>query len=140
MKERCKSIRSILRRGKGMFVDPIQGSGGAYDEGSHHERGAAIMCTEFGGVNVAPANDDGRKRNWGYTSARDSEDLLEKVDKIIMATVESGIVCGIVWTQLTDVEQEQNGLYTWDRQEKLPAAQMRAVLERAKQTYYSSRT
>lgn len=39
----------------------------------------------------------------------------------------------------TDIEQEQNGLYTWDRKEKLPADQMKAVMDGARQTYYERR-
>ena len=40
----------------------------------------------------------------------------------------------------TDIEQEQNGLYTWDRKEKLPADRMKEVLERAKEVYHRHRT
>jgi hypothetical protein len=34
-----------------------------------------------------------------------------------------------VWTQLTDVEQEQNGLLTYDRKPKVDASRIRAVNE-----------
>ncbi|KAK5119569.1 hypothetical protein LTR85_007397 [Meristemomyces frigidus] len=108
----------------------------AVDEGSKHLRGAPVMCTEFGGVNVALRNDDSRKGNWGYTTASDSQDLLRRVDDLIMATVKGGHVCGIVWTQLSDIEQEMNGLYTYDRREKVPAQQIKAVLEKARKHYY----
>lgn len=57
-----------------------------------------------------------------------------------MATVKNGHVCGIVWTQTTDIEQEQNGLYTWERKEKLPAAELKKVVEKAKEVYLSKRT
>ena len=100
MAERCESIQSILGRGKGMFLGAIHGANGEYDEGSKHQRGAPILCTEFGGVNIAIANDDERKENWGYTTAKDSADLIKRVENIIMATVKIGHVCGIVWTQL----------------------------------------
>lgn len=99
MTERCESVQSILGRGKSMFLGAIHGPGGTHDEGSNHTRGAPILCTEFGGVNIAASNDDSRKGNWGYTTASDSADLLKRVESIIMATVQSGHVCGIVWTQ-----------------------------------------
>ena len=35
---------------------------------------------------------------------------------------------GFCYTQLTDVEQEQNGIYTYDRKEKFDAARLRAIL------------
>ena len=36
-------------------------------------------------------------------------------------------VAGFVWTQLTDVEQEQNGLLTYDRKPKTDPAAIPAV-------------
>lgn len=100
MAERCKSVEDILQNGKSMFLGKIQGPDGACDEGSRHQIGAPVICTEFGGVNIANFNDSERTQNWGYTTAKDSEDLLRRVENIIMATVKEGNVCGIVWTQL----------------------------------------
>ena len=104
MRERCSSLQSVLgsKGGRRMFLAPIHGNKGEYDPGSTHERGAPVLCTEFGGVNIAAAgeNDPTRKENWGYTTVKDSEDLLKRVEGIVMATVESGVVCGVVWTQL----------------------------------------
>ena len=139
MAERCESVQSILGRGRGMFLGEIHGPGGEHDEGSRHRRGAPLLCTEFGGVNIAASNDHSRQENWGYTTAKDSADLLRRVEGLIMATVKTGHVCGFVYTQTTDIFQEQNGLHTWDRREKLPAAEMKAILERAKETYHRNR-
>lgn len=36
----------------------------------------------------------------------------------------------------TDIEQETNGLYTFDRKEKLPAAEVKKIIEDAKSVYY----
>ena len=83
-----------------MFLEAIHGSDDIYDAGSKHQSGAPILCTEFGGVNIASTSDPERKENWGYTTAKDSEDLLRRVENLVMATVEGGNVCGIVWTQL----------------------------------------
>lgn len=85
-----------------MFLPPIYGADGAQDEGSRHTRGAPVLCTEFGGVNIAAPGgkgDAGRRENWGYTTASDAKDLLNRVEGIVAATVEKGVVCGIVWTQ-----------------------------------------
>jgi hypothetical protein len=43
-----------------------------------------------------------------------------------------------VYTQTTDIEQETNGLYTYDRRAKLPAEKVRAIVERAAETYLSN--
>ena len=37
---------------------------------------------------------------------------------------------GLCYTQLTDVEQEQNGLYTYDRQPKFPPEKIAAIFAR----------
>jgi hypothetical protein len=36
----------------------------------------------------------------------------------------------------TDIEQEVNGLYTFDRKPKLDPAKMKAIMDKAKQVYY----
>lgn len=124
-------------------TDPIYGpSHRLLDPGSSHISGAPVLCTEFGGINISSpttnnANDpSSRKSNWGYTTARDAADLLHRIDDMIMATVEQGHVCGIVWTQFTDIEQEQNGLYTYDRREKVAAGEMRKVMQKAERKYF----
>lgn len=137
MAERCASIRSIFERGRNMWLAPLYHPDGTHDEGSKHQRGAPIMCTEFGGVNVAVKNDDSRTANWGYTTASSSEDLLKRTEDIIMAVVKEGHVCGIVWTQTTDIEQEMNGLYSYDRQPKVSPEAMTKVIERARKAYFA---
>ena len=47
---------------------------------------------------------------------------------------------GFVWTQLTDVEQEQNGLLTYDRRWKVDPATVRAVNTRFTSSVSSSTT
>ena len=104
MAKRCASVQTVLSTpppsGHEIFVKSYHGPGGAYDKGSEHQRGAPILCTELGGVNVASVDDPSQRTNWGYTTASDSKTLLKKVEDMIMATVKSGVVCGIVWTQL----------------------------------------
>lgn len=146
MGERCATLKELLGRGRAMFLPPVYDPKNHHvvlDPGSSHRPGAPVLCTEFGGVNIAPpgegSGDGDRKSNWGYTTASDGADLLRRVEDLVMRTVESGVCCGIVWTQLTDIEQEQNGLYAWDRTEKLPAAEVKAIMERAERTYLEKR-
>ncbi|KXT04964.1 hypothetical protein AC578_10331 [Pseudocercospora eumusae] len=141
MQNRCISPTQILSRGRTMFLPPIlhDPSSSSSDPGSTHSPGAPIMCTEFGGVNIAPSNnnDTSRKSNWGYTTAQDSSDLCKTFEHLVMNTVREGHVCAIVWTQFTDVEQEMNGLYTFDRSRaKVEVAKVREVVERAKEAYF----
>ena len=38
---------------------------------------------------------------------------------------------GYCYTQLTDIEQEQNGIYTYDRREKFDAKRLEKILRRS---------
>ena len=44
-----------------------------------------------------------------------TEDILELYDVMILPAVSKGM-CGCIYTQLSDVEDEINGMYTYDRQ------------------------
>ncbi|KAK8248646.1 family 2 glycoside hydrolase [Phyllosticta capitalensis] len=134
--ETCKSLEGILapKAGRGMFVEPIPG----VDPGSAHKPGAVVMNTEFGGVNIALAG-AGQEREWGYTTASDPQDLLKRIERLMRAVVEAGNCSGFVYTQLADIEQETNGLYTFDRKEKLPSAQVKAVVDEVLSIFYRQR-
>ncbi|KAK5097087.1 hypothetical protein LTS08_007107 [Lithohypha guttulata] len=124
----CSSMTSILEPhgGRPMFVG-----------GAQHKHGAPVICTEFGGVNIKPQQGEKEiEGSWGYTTASDAKDLLERVRRLMLGVVEGGHCCGFVYTQLTDIEQETNGLYTFDRKEKLPAAEVKKIIEEAKRIYF----
>jgi hypothetical protein len=117
--------------GRPLFLAAVGG-----DTGSSHERNAPVICTEFGGINIARSTTDTNgSRDWGYTTATDSKDLLKRIEKMMMGIVDGGHVCGFVYTQLTDIEQEVNGLYSPDRKEKLDADEVRKIVESVKQKY-----
>ncbi|RDW86948.1 glycoside hydrolase family 2 protein [Aspergillus mulundensis] len=122
-----------------MFVDPIASrDGSVLDPGSTFNPSLPVICSEFGGVNIAPAPDAaaaGSERDWGYTTAADPNDLLARLEKLFQAVVHGGLICGFVYTQLTDIEQEVNGLYSFDRREKVPADKVRKLMEEAKMAY-----
>ncbi|KAF2117137.1 family 2 glycoside hydrolase [Lophiotrema nucula] len=132
LSETCSSLSGILsnKAGRPVFCAFIP----AKDEGAAHKDGAVVICTEFGGVNIAPA--DKQADEWGYTTATDPEDLLQRVDKLVHAVVDGGHCAGFVWTQLTDIEQETNGLYSWDRKAKLDPSKVKAVINGAKKKYH----
>ncbi|KAH7136060.1 glycoside hydrolase superfamily [Dendryphion nanum] len=124
----CSSLSTILdnHAGRSMFVG-----------GAKHRPGAPVLCTEFGGVNIAPGKDEGAgERDWGYTTASNADDLLARVKALAMGVVSGGHICGMVYTQLTDIEQEVNGLYTFDRKEKLDAGKVKAIMEEVEKVYY----
>jgi beta-galactosidase/beta-glucuronidase len=80
----------------------------------HGYRGEPILISEFGGIAFGEEDGEG----WGYARVYSSEELLERYGDLISALLESKIVAGFCYTQLTDVEQEINGLLTYDRRPK----------------------
>ncbi|KAJ5773404.1 hypothetical protein N7457_008300 [Penicillium paradoxum] len=142
----CSSMPGILdpKGGHDIFTKPIySGFSGSVmlDEGAQHVPGAPVICSEFGGVNITPPKDSAAgERDWGYTTASDPADFLVRFEKLVMAVVRPGHICGLVWTQLCDIEQEVNGLYTYDRKEKVPAEKVKAIMDTARDHYYQHLT
>lgn len=85
-----------------MFVGPIpSASPQPLDPGTQHTPGAPVICSEFGGVNIIPTKGTAAgERDWGYTTASNPEDLLSRLEKLVMAVVKGGHTCGLVYTQL----------------------------------------
>lgn len=110
VEEICATLPGIVHRMTGetnnraVFLQPIYGSGAVVlDGGSQHKSGAPVICTEFGGVNIAPAKDgkkEGGEKAWGYTTASDPEDLLKRLEKLVFGVVKGRHCCGLVYTQL----------------------------------------
>lgn len=105
LRETCSKLEGGILGGKAghaMFVGPIRDANGAVvDPGTAHKPGAPVICTEFGGVNIAPAEkEEMGERDWGYTTASDPKDLLERFRNLLMAVVQGGHTCGFVYTQL----------------------------------------
>jgi hypothetical protein len=57
-----------------------------------------------------------------------NDELLARFAGLVAALRDSPGIAGYCYTQLTDVEQETNGLLTADRAPKVPPARIRAVL------------
>ncbi|MBS6440813.1 MAG: hypothetical protein KH380_00280 [Coprobacillus sp.] len=80
------------------------------------DEGQPIILSEFGGV--AFKKDTGGKA-WGYTTSSSEEEYEADLRRIYAAIQKSSCIQGICYTQLTDVEQEVNGLMTFDRKFKI---------------------
>ena len=86
-------------------------------------RGEPIMLTEYGGIAYKLDGSEG----WGYTMVQSEEQLLEDYARIMDAIFASKALHGFCYTQLTDVEQEINGLLTYDRKPKCDPAKLREL-------------
>ncbi|HEY8883835.1 MAG TPA: glycoside hydrolase family 2, partial [Chloroflexota bacterium] len=65
----------------------------------------------------------------GWSEAEGAPALLKTYEEMVDALMAPGPVEGFCYTQLTDVEQETNGLLTSNRQPKLDAEMVRAVTQ-----------
>ncbi|MBQ8600451.1 MAG: beta-galactosidase [Clostridia bacterium] len=80
-----------------------------------HYAGQPYWVSEYGGAIWSPDRTDG----WGYGNApQTEEEFAERYAKLTQVLLENPRICGFCYTQLTDVEQEQNGLYKYDRSRK----------------------
>jgi beta-galactosidase/beta-glucuronidase len=91
-------------------------------------RGEPILITEFGGI--AFSAEESGAEGWGYSIVADADEFLERYESIVEALLRSSSVQGFCYTQLTDVEQEINGLLTYDRNPKVDPARVREINEK----------
>jgi hypothetical protein len=93
--------------------------------------GRAVVLSEFGGYNLRVEGHCWSDRDYGYRRLETQDELLEAFEKLyhheILPARGKGL-CAAVYTQLTDVEDELNGLITYDRKAvKLPAEDLRRI-------------
>ncbi|HIW32074.1 MAG TPA: glycoside hydrolase family 2 [Candidatus Paenibacillus intestinavium] len=93
--------------------------------GGYTYRNQPILVTEFGGIAYKKSEWEG----WGYSGASNDEDFIQRLEAVIKPMQDSKVVQGYCYTQLTDVEQEINGLLTYDRQPKVSLEMIRAINE-----------
>ena len=78
-------------------------------------QGQPFFLSEFGGTWWAPGREDG----WGYgNQPKTEEEVITRMEGLFAALLDHPDICGYCYTQLTDVEQEQNGIYTYNRGKK----------------------
>ena len=95
-----------------------------------------IAISEFGGYSYRVEGHLFGEQNYGYTSLDDRQAFEDKFvalyENEILPIIDSG-VSALVYTQVSDVEDETNGLMTYDRQvTKLNVERTRALMERVK--------
>ncbi|GMA31875.1 hypothetical protein GCM10025875_18670 [Litorihabitans aurantiacus] len=94
--------------------------------------GQPYFVSEFGGIWWNPDRLDAvgteQDESWGYGQrVRDEEEFHARFAGLADVLLGDPEMFGYCYTQLTDVFQEQNGIYRFDRSEKLDVARVRAV-------------
>jgi hypothetical protein len=92
-----------------------------------HRQGEPIMLTECGGISYAPEPDE----EWfAYGTVDTPDEFLAKYEEVVGAILDCPTIVGFCYTQLTDTEQETNGLLTTDRTPKLDMEAVRTITTR----------
>ncbi|MFF9177522.1 glycoside hydrolase family 2 protein [Streptomyces sp. NPDC014793] len=99
-------------------------------------RGQPYFCSEFGGVwwdpeAAANAAGDDSEASWGYGERPcTAAEFVERFTGLTGVLLDDPDMFGYCYTQLTDVFQERNGVYRFDRSEKVDTALLRAAQTR----------
>jgi len=98
-------------------------------------RGQPYFVSEFGGIwwnpELAATEHGNSDSSWGYGQrVADEDELYERFAGLVGALLDDPNMFGYCYTQLTDVFQEQNGIYRFDRSEKLDIARIREAQQR----------
>ena len=87
--------------------------------------GRTVALSEYGGIAWPMPGHEPPHKTYGYGTAKDRQELTARYKKLQLKTVlpqlEKGL-SALVYTQLTDVEDEVNGLFTYDRAAVKPDA------------------
>ena len=84
--------------------------------GRQKYNGGPVFVSEYGGIKWTG---DASVQSWGYgEDVQTPQAFAARYCGLTDALVQNEKICGFCYTQLYDIEQEQNGLYTYDRQKK----------------------
>jgi hypothetical protein len=84
--------------------------------GRQKYHGEPVFVSEYGGIKWVS---DESFKSWGYGEDVKTEDeFFERYRGLTEAILRNSKILGFCYTQLYDIEQEQNGLFTYDRKRK----------------------
>ncbi len=114
--------------------DIIIETGIPYDRFSdiqEYKKGLPVFISEYGGIKWSPVDGNSRDVSWGYGDApKTEEEFKSRYKGLTDALLDNPCLFGFCYTQLTDVEQEQNGVFTYDRKEKFESEFFHSVNSR----------
>ena len=94
----------------------------------------AVVVDEFGGIKWNPSQqmESAQNTSWGYGEPpRSLEEFYARLEGQVDAVLSlSNDIWGYCYTQLTDVEQEQNGIYYYDRTPKFDMKRIHAIFSK----------
>ena len=114
--------------------DRLMTEGVLYDRFDKRQtyKGGPTFVSEYGGIRwAAGEKDENRCGSWGYgKDVKDMEDFFARYKGLTDALLDNDQMFALCYTQLTDVEQEQNGLYTYQREAKFDIQRLHDIMAR----------
>ncbi|NEA35016.1 sugar-binding domain-containing protein [Streptomyces sp. SID13031] len=103
---------------------------------SQDYNGQPYFCSEFGGIwwnpEAAQASGNDNTQSWGYGQrVKDEADFYDRFAGLVDVLLDNPLMFGYCYTQLTDVFQEENGIYRFDRSTKLDVPRIKDLQTRA---------
>jgi hypothetical protein len=111
---------------------PLPLYGKLYLAPGYSYNGTPVFLSEFGGIGYIREEDLAKvpENSWGYSGVEASAaHALERMRGLYQAVARIPQIAGVCYTQLYDVEQEVNGLMTYDRRMKFDPAIIRGINE-----------
>ncbi|MCR2823866.1 glycoside hydrolase family 2 protein [Lederbergia panacisoli] len=91
--------------------------------------GQPYFVSEFGGIWWNPNQKD--EKGWGYGDRpKSEEEFLSRYEGLVSVLLDNPYMFGFCYTQLYDIEQEVNGLFTYDRKPKFDPEIIRIINSR----------
>ncbi len=85
-----------------------------------------VFVSEYGGIKWAPKAFN--ERSWGYgDTPKTEEEFIERYKALTDVLLDNEDIMGFCYTQLYDIEQEENGLIYYDRRHKFDPEVIRAI-------------
>ncbi len=102
------------------------------DDYRQHWEGQPVFMSEYGGIGFRLESNGEWKKAWSYGTATSSyEEFYERYKGLTDVLLDNPLMIGFCYTQLTDVEQEQNGLFTYEgREAKFDVERLRSINSR----------
>lgn len=100
----------------------------SYPDRQCYKKGQPLFVSEYGGIKWDVTNTE--ESAWGYGEApKTEEEFLDRYKGLTECLLANPCIMGFCYTQLYDVEQEVNGLYTYDRRAKFDSNVIKAINE-----------
>jgi beta-galactosidase/beta-glucuronidase len=127
------TLDALMSRWK-VFVEKKQlpPHGREYLIPGHEYNGSPLYLSEFGGIAYIPPGTQAAENAWGYSGVEKTTDAVITRLSGQYNAIQSLPFVGICYTQLTDVEQEMNGLLTYDRKPKFDSKRLKEFNDRLK--------